>query len=134
METVYQKPNSFKRGPDLHTKRTSHRPFVIVGLFALIILLGYSAVSALYKRSYAANERDHAQREFETVTQDKQDLSQRIDDLQTPFGKEQVLRDVYHAGQSGEGLVVIEKNDATNLTPTHPLTRTLWSRIRDLFK
>ena len=110
-----------------------HSRAVLVILIIICLLLGYSVVSVYGKSREAVHNRDVAVENLKELKDKQVTLQGEINDLNTPSGVEDAIRDKFRAVKDGEGLIVIVDNDKDNNPDGTPVSapedKTFWQTI-----
>jgi cell division protein FtsB len=83
------------------------RRLSIVGLFFLLIVVGWGVWRAYGKERESGLLRAQAEAKLAELRAQEENLRARIDRLETDRGKEEAIRSHYDVGKEGEGLIVI---------------------------
>jgi cell division protein FtsB len=105
----------------------------IVLLGAVTVFMSVVVWSS-YSKEYDTRVRKNEQQAgFGELSKRAEELRSEISRLQSAAGVEAEVRDKYGVRLPGEELIVIIEPDAEESLQVQPRSRSLWSRIRDLF-
>jgi len=97
---------------------------------ALIVLFGLWAVFGVYMKERESSDlRKQAEAQLKDLEAHQSTLNERISSLETERGQEAELRDEYHVGKAGEGVVTIVDEPATGTQQTQTTDQSWWQRI-----
>ena len=124
-------------------KRTSvfKRIFFSRGMavvITLVVFVGLGLSSIVSKSMGASKARHDAEAEAADLVKKKVSLQAKLDALDTPEGRESVLREQYPVVSPGEHVVVITQEDAPRPTVAAPSSSTdpsagFWSFLQNIF-
>ncbi len=97
----------------------------------VLVLLGRGAILTFIKEREVRLIASGAQNKLEGLKNRQEDLSEKINFLNTDEGKEMELRSVYNAARPGESAVLIV--DSKNTTSTPKLQKTWWQKFLGFF-
>ena len=101
-----------------------------------IVFMCYALISIGRKSIEASRARHLAESQASELSQKRQVLSTKLEALNTPSGKEAVLREQFPVVKEGERMVVIsdEKSDPTGLSETDDSSKGgFWQFLKNLF-
>jgi len=110
--------------------------FMLVVLFALVILVGVASLRSLARSWEADQERQQATERLRDTLQKKADVSREAIQMQSGYGVEREARDKLNLRKPGEEVVIIQdspasSNAASNASGGSWLSRviTAWKRL-----
>ncbi len=111
------------------------RPTLVI--IAVIFVISVNATYRMYqKASETGANRDVAAREEAALAAKKKELESQLSQLKTSRGMEEEIRKKFRVVKEGEGIVIVVDNTkkAAEAAPAEPNFRSLFDRIRNLFK
>lgn len=88
-------------------KNIFHSWVFLVGLFLLLALFMRSAAASFDKKRQADRERERYEEQLRILQEKKEDLSDTINNLQTPRGREGEFRKRFNVVKEGEKMIRI---------------------------
>lgn len=108
-------------------------PLTYVILIGLAILFSYSAI-ATYKRSKIAKQKTRqVESELEKLTNQERNLTESLNDMNTPFGLEKSLREKFGIIKSGEKSVIVVEEEVDENTEIEKENKGFFGFIKDIF-
>jgi len=118
-------------------KRILFSRSMALGLLLVIIFVGYGLVSLIGKSIEAAKARRLSEDQAASLTQKENDLTKKLALLNTPDGKEAILREQFPVVKPGEQVVVITDENqsaaAAAAAQEQPPKKGFWNFIKSLF-
>lgn len=119
-----------------------------IAILVAIVLVGYGLVSLISKSFEASRSRKLAENRAEVLQKKKDDLSKKIETLNSTEGQEAVLREQFPVVKEGEHVVVITDQGAqadrntkvgavaqSATAPTEEETQgSFWNFLKNLFR
>ena len=127
----FKKPNLFQR-------ILFSRGMVLALIFATIFV-GYGLVSIVSKSIDASKARTMTEKQAESLRNKEENLSKKLTLLNTPDGKEAILREQFPVVRPGERVVVItdeaktEENLQASIAEAPVAKRGFWNFLKNLF-
>jgi len=114
-----------------------HSPLALVLLFLILVYFGYRIVDLVKKEQETANEKELILNKISDLQARKTSLNSDIAKLETPEGKEEIIRDKYQVAKDGEKMVIIVDGDGSSNTSEQVqpvVSHGFWNWIKNLFK
>lgn len=106
--------------------RSAREIGTIAGLCLLILWLGVLVISIFHKEQVARITVNETRAELAALDARKTTLSTTVQDLDTPRGQEESLRDTYGVAKPGEDVIIVVPKKTT----TPPPQMTFWDKVK----
>ena len=106
--------------------RSAREIGTIAGLCLLILWLGVLVISIFHKEQVARITVNETRAELAALDARKTTLSTTVQDLDTPRGHEESLRDTYGVAKPGEDVIIVVPKKTT----TPPPQMTFWDKVK----
>lgn len=114
------------------TKQNPLYSLPVLGVLSLVILLfGYNTISLIEKNKETSKKKKIELSNIETLRIREEKLKQDISNLETNSGVEEVIRDKFLVGKSGEKVVVIvDKDSKKESDQSNDKDKSFWSFLK----
>lgn len=114
------------------TKQNPLYSLPVLGFLSLVILLfGYNTISLIEKNKETSKKKKIELSNIETLRIREEKLKQDISNLETNSGVEEVIRDKFLVGKSGEKVVVIvDKDSKKESDQSNDKDKSFWSFLK----
>ena len=110
---------------------------MVFAILFFVVFMGYELISLVGKSMDAAKARKTSESQVVELSKKQTELQSKIDALQTPDGREAVLREQYPVVSPGEHVVVItEETPTTTLAQSDTTNNThgsFWAFLKNIF-
>ena len=110
---------------------------MVFAILFFVIFMGFELVSLVGKSMDAAKARKTSEVQVQQLSKKQTELQSKIDALQTPDGREAVLREEYPVVSPGEHVVVITEDAPTTTSAQSDSTANtsngFWTFLKNIF-
>jgi uncharacterized protein YpmB len=114
-------------------KKILYSPLIIIILIILVVVSIRATWNMYNKYSDTKTNLEQVRSEHQQVVARKQELTNKLEDLNTATGRARELRTTYGVAKAGEGMIVIVDNKDSQNTDNSQNKPSLWQRIKNIF-
>lgn len=111
-----------------------HSPFVLIVLFAFLVLFGYNMIGLIGKERETSNKKELVLSQIDAMKQREKELIKNTAKLETEEGKEEIIREKYQVSKEGEKIIIIVDEENNRLIKTEDKDHGFVGWIKKIFK
>ncbi len=108
-------------------------PLTYVILIGLAILFSYSAIATYKKSKIAKQKTRQVESELQKLTDQEANLANSLNDMNTPFGVEESLREKFGIIKAGEKSVIVVEQELGENEEKEKENKGFFGFIKDIF-
>ena len=111
-----------------------HSVPVLIIFAILVLFFAISLISFIGKMQETSRNKKTAEEKVTELQQQKTQLTSKVDELNTPQGVEDSIREKFGLAKDGEGLIIVLDDQDKTDTATDQKSKGIWPWFKSLFK